>query len=172
MIDGYLMALSHCVPRQRIVDSYHRVIGPLLGVFGRRRIERRVYSVPDPNVLWHHNGQHGRSLYPIYNKKHLANKDLGLQRYGIIIHAFIDGYLCLVLGLRAHSNNLAKTVLQLFEDITNEFGFPSRVRADHGMENLLVAAAMEAVQGPNRGSYIWGKLVSLGSAELSITHVQ
>lgn len=59
MIDGYLMQLGECVPRQRILDSYNRVIGPPQGVFAPQRLHRRVYSVPGPNSLWHHDGQHG-----------------------------------------------------------------------------------------------------------------
>ena len=62
MIDGYLMALGERVPRRQIEESYLRVIGPPNNQFGNRRIERRVYSVPGPNALWHHDGQHGRSL--------------------------------------------------------------------------------------------------------------
>jgi hypothetical protein len=61
MIDGYLMALRERVPRRRILESYHRVIGPPVSTFGNRRIQRRVYSVPGPNSLWHHDGQHGKS---------------------------------------------------------------------------------------------------------------
>ncbi len=59
MIDGYFMALQERVPRRRIEESYHRVIGPPVSTFGNRRIQRRVYSVPGPNSLWHHDGQHG-----------------------------------------------------------------------------------------------------------------
>ena len=62
MIDGYLMALGERVPRRRIEESYLRVIGPPTNEFSNRHIERRVYSVPGPNVLWHHDGQHGGSL--------------------------------------------------------------------------------------------------------------
>lgn len=61
MIDGYLMALGERVPRRRILESYHRVIGPPVSTFGNRRIQRRIYSVPGPNSLWHHDGQHGKS---------------------------------------------------------------------------------------------------------------
>jgi len=49
--------------------------------------------------------------------------------------------------------------LDLFEDITVVHGYPSRVRGDHGTENLLVAARMEEVRGSERGSYIWGRSV-------------
>jgi hypothetical protein len=61
MIDGYLLQLGERVPRQRVINSYLRVIGPSTSTFATRRIQRRVYSVPGPNSLWHHDGQHGKS---------------------------------------------------------------------------------------------------------------
>lgn len=76
-----------------------------------------------------------------------------------MIHAFIDGFSRLLLGIRVHSNNRASTVLKLFEDTARVFGYPSRVRGDHGTENLLVAGRMEQVRGLDRGSYIWGRYV-------------
>jgi hypothetical protein len=76
-----------------------------------------------------------------------------------VIHGFIDGYSRFLLGIRAHSNNRASTVLTLFEDITSVYGYPSRTRGDHGTENLLVAGRMEQVRGLDRGSYIWGRYV-------------
>ncbi|KAG6837599.1 hypothetical protein H0H93_007013 [Arthromyces matolae] len=150
MIDGYLMSLGHRVPRQRIIDSYARVVGPTTATFAPRRIQRRVYSVPGPNSLWHHDGQHEIIL---------KRNPSGLIRWKIVIHAFIDGFSRLLLGARAHNNNRADTVLRLFEDIAEVFGYPSRVRGDHGTENLLVAARMEEVRGSGRGSYIWGRSV-------------
>jgi hypothetical protein len=63
--------------------------------------------------------------------------------------------------LRASDNNLALTVLQLFLDASGAYGIPSRLRGDHGSENLLVAAWMEEFKGTQRGSYIWGRLVIL-----------
>lgn len=60
MIDGHLKHLGHRIPRARLEASYTRVHGRPAGAFGPRRIERRVYSVPGPNSLWHHDGQHGQ----------------------------------------------------------------------------------------------------------------
>jgi hypothetical protein len=59
MIDGHLRHLGHHVPRSRIETSFSRVHGAPRSAFGARRIERRVYSVPGPNSLAHHDGQHG-----------------------------------------------------------------------------------------------------------------
>lgn len=85
----------------------------------------------------------------------------GLIRWKIVLHAFIDGFSRLVTGIRASNNNRAQTVLDLFNDIVEVFGMPSRGRGDHGIENLLVAACMEAARGVERGSYIWGRYVLL-----------
>lgn len=58
MLDGMLQQLGHRVPRDRIQASLLR-IDPVHRVFNRIRIRRRVYTVPGPNSLWHHDGQHG-----------------------------------------------------------------------------------------------------------------
>jgi hypothetical protein len=94
-------------------------------------------------------------LYVLSFYHFLTSKIQGLIRWKFVIHAFIDGFSRFLLGIRASSNNRAATVLDLFEDIVEVFGFPCSTRGDHGTENLLVAALMEEVRGV--GSYIWGK---------------
>ena len=56
------------------------------------------------------------------------------------------------------SNNLAETVLHLFETaIERDDGlWPSRIRVDYGVENTAVCDAMVAVRGEGRGSFIAG----------------
>lgn len=58
MLDGMLRCLGHHVPRERIRQARVR-IDPVQRVFERIRIRCRTYSVPGPNSLWHHDGQHG-----------------------------------------------------------------------------------------------------------------
>ena len=53
-------------------------------------------------------------------------------------------------------------MLDLFLGLIEVHGLPSRVRGDHGVENLLVAAYMGEVRGEGRGSYIWGRSVVYG----------
>lgn len=158
MIDGYLMALGHRVPRKRVIESYQRVVGPPVATFRRRRIQRRVYSVAGPGALWHHDGQHGElpSRRMPYSR---LTPHIGLIRWKIVIHAFIDGFSRYLLGIRASNNNRAETVAALFDELVARHGYPVRVRGDHGTENLLVAARMERQRGP--GSYIWGKYACL-----------
>ncbi len=62
MLDGYLLELGHRVPRRQLEEAYHRVIGPPTRTFAPQRLVRRAYSVPGPNSLWHHDGQHGKPL--------------------------------------------------------------------------------------------------------------
>lgn len=77
-----------------------------------------------------------------------------------MIHGFIDGYSRYVTGVQVVNNNRAETVLSLFTDeVVPLHGTPSRVRGDHGTENLGVAAWMEERFGVARGSYIWGRFV-------------
>lgn len=85
----------------------------------------------------------------------------GLIRWRIVFHGFIDGYSRLITGLRASNNNRASTVLDVFLDAVSRYRVPSRVRGDHGTENLEVAAFMERFRGARRGSYIWGRQVEL-----------
>lgn len=81
----------------------------------------------------------------------------GLIRFKIVIHGFIDGKSRQVTSIHAGNNNRAATVLEVFLEGVETYGVPSRVRGDHGTENVLVAAWMETNRGSNRGSYIWGK---------------
>jgi hypothetical protein len=100
------------------------------------------------------------SCFSLVCPRALPNSHTGLIRWKIVIHAFIDGFSRLVTGIRASNNNRAQTVLDLFTAIIDVWGMPSRARGDHGIENLLIAACMEAARGVERGSYIWGRLVS------------
>lgn len=62
MLDGMLRRLGHRVPRERVRQSLLR-IDPVRRIFERIRIRRRIYSVPGPNSLWHHDGQHGMGFF-------------------------------------------------------------------------------------------------------------
>lgn len=63
----------------------------------------------------------------------------------------------MIVSMRASNNNSAETVLSVFMHGASFHGVPSRVRGDHGTENLRVAAYMNDFRGADRGSYLWGR---------------
>lgn len=90
----------------------------------------------------------------------------------------IDGKSHVVAFLACSNNNRAETVGELFLQATRTWGWPSRVRADRGGENLRVKELMEAARGSGRGSFFAGpsvhnqrierkQFVTLGSSFLS-----
>ena len=96
---------------------------------------------------------------------------LGLIRWGIVIHGFIDGYSRLVsfglvpiyhfiefqiTGLKASTDNRSTTVLDLFLEAVHKHGMPSRIRGDCGSENIAVSIYMVMRNGTNCASFIWG----------------
>ncbi|KAK6980543.1 hypothetical protein R3P38DRAFT_3334209 [Favolaschia claudopus] len=147
MIRGHLKSQGYRVPRERITASYLRVHGAP-AIFGDRQISRKKYSVPGPLSLAHLDGQHG------------------LIRYKMVIHCIIDGYSRFVLGIRVHDNNRGASVLQLLLDVISTHGRPSRMRGDHGVENIEVTIYMEEVNGTGRGSFIWGKVMSVHNTRI------
>ena len=89
------------------------------------------------------------SLLHLINTKanNCLGSNLGLIRWGIVIHGFIDGYSRLITGLRASNNNMGNTVLDIFLWAAEIYGVPSRLRGDHGTENIVVATWMEEHRG-------------------------
>lgn len=87
--------------------------------------------------------------------------------WGFVMEMFVDGFSRLVPTLQISTNNRASTVLSVFHQGTQQYGVPSRVRGDHGTENLRVAAWMIQHRGDGRGSYIFGRYVNmLGTCSL------
>ena len=60
------------------------------------------------------------------------------------------------MGMRASTDNKASTVLRLFLEHIDRYGYPSRVRGDRGGENIYIAVWMILFMGPSRGSFMWG----------------
>ncbi|CAH3188341.1 unnamed protein product, partial [Porites evermanni] len=118
------------VQRMRLRDSLHRVDG--LG-----RLQRRVYNVK----LWHVDTNHK------------------LIRWNFVIVGGIDGFSRLPVMLECTDNNSTATILRCFFNLiaVHEFGIPSRVRSDKGLENVCIADFMIENRGGNRGSMITGK---------------
>ena len=107
----------------------------------RGTICRRKYNVRGPNALWHIDGNHK------------------MIRWRLVVHTAIDGYSSLIPYLHCANNNRSDTVLALFQNACQSYGMPSRVRSDHGLENMGVARMMLECRGVNRGNMITGSSV-------------
>lgn len=95
----------------------------------RKATLRRRYRVPFVNSLWHFDGHHK------------------LNPYKFVIHGCIDGFSRHIIYLEVANNNRAETVEGFFLDAVLNFGWPSRVRCDHGKENVRVRDQMYSVRG-------------------------
>lgn len=138
MTMGHLRAHHLDVTRDRLRQSVERV-DPGGRALRRTLQARRVeYCVAGPHHLWHQDGCHK------------------LIQYGFVVHGAIDGFSRAVVFLRCADNNRASTVLSCFMNAVAEYGVPSRVRTDHGGENIDVARYMIHTRGPGRGSHLSG----------------
>ncbi|KAK1227827.1 hypothetical protein PQX77_009155 [Marasmius sp. AFHP31] len=102
------------VERERIRKSLARADPIGQAIREKEAAERRDYRVPRPNASWHIDGHHK------------------LIRWGIVIHGIVDGFCQTIVGLQANTNNKALTVLEVFAEAVESWGWPSRVRGDRG----------------------------------------
>lgn len=103
-----------------------------------KKIVRRTYSVAGPNHLWHCDGHHK------------------LIKYGLVTLGCIDGYTRCITYLRCCTNNKSSTAVALLKNAVGEYGMPSRMRGDRGVENYDIARYMLDKRGLNRGSFLAG----------------
>ena len=82
-----------------------------------------------------------------------------LVRWRLVTHCAIDGYSRLVLFIVCSNNNRSRTVYDHFLKATNQYGLPSRIRCDQGLENILVARHMLHHRGVERRSVLVGSSV-------------
>lgn len=81
-----------------------------------------------------------------------------LQPFKIYVHGCCDGYSRKMFYLHCASNKRAKSVVRLFKQAAQEYGYPEKTRSDHGGENVEIAAFLISRWGdPN--CYITGKSV-------------
>ena len=119
MILGHLSSIGLRVQQQRVSKAIVRVDPVNSRLRWACLVQRRKYSVPGPNSLWHIDGHHS------------------LMQWGFVIHGAIDGHSRLIVYLRCATNNKKETVLELFDTAINQYGVPSRLRSDKGKLFLI-----------------------------------
>ncbi|VDI69315.1 Hypothetical predicted protein [Mytilus galloprovincialis] len=124
MLRQLLVTKGIKVTRSRIRDALGRVDSDGTEERKKRRLHRRVYSVPAPNHLWHIDTNHK------------------LIRWNFEISGGIDGFSRYVVFLNCVDNNRAETIFSYFQFGVQNNGIPMRVRSDQGLENLKVAEYM------------------------------
>ncbi|PFX32689.1 hypothetical protein AWC38_SpisGene2508 [Stylophora pistillata] len=102
----------------------------------------------------------------------LRSRGLHVQRWRVTdcLHRLdpVDGKTRLLIYVCCCNNNKADTVLSLFEKGVEQWGLPSRVRSDYGMENYYVGQYMIQNRGESRGSIITGS--SVHNSRVERTH--
>ena len=139
-IAGYLQSVGLRIQRHRVRGSLVRLDPENRALRWGCVISRRVYHVPWPNSLWHLDGHHS------------------LIRWGLVIHGWIDGFSRRIIFLKCSNNTYATSVQELFLKAVEADGglWPSRVRVDKGVENVLVCETMVNFCVEGRGSFIAG----------------
>lgn len=129
------------VTRRALRASIHRVSHDSTVEHQRRVVRRWVYSVPQPNAVWHIVGHHK------------------LIRWRFVIHAAMDGFSWTITYIRCADNNHACTVLQLFSESVTQFGLLEHVGSDDGGENVGVWRFMIATHDGDESCVITGSSV-------------
>ena len=120
MLTDHLLKQGICVQRTKLCESIHR-IDPH-GIVERRSVvmRRREYHAKGPNEVWHIDGHHK------------------LIKWRLVTHGGIDGHSRMITYLHCSSNNKADTVLAAFGSGVETYGLPTKVRLNHGGENIDV----------------------------------
>ncbi|XP_063438044.1 uncharacterized protein LOC134719043 [Mytilus trossulus] len=140
-IQARLKVCGHYCQETRVREALVRLDPAAVAMRWCDTVQRRKYRVAGPNSLWHIDGNHK------------------LIRWRFVVHGGIDGFSRLIVFLTISTNNKSATVLQSFLTAVQKYGLPSRVRTDHGTENVDVATFMTLQRGPYRGSILQGKSV-------------
>lgn len=141
MVQDFLKSLGFRLQRRRVRASISRVDPHNSRIRWAIVVSRRAYSVQGLNGLWHIDGHHS------------------LVNWGFVIHGGIDGFSRLIVYLHCSNKNRKETVTHLFRSATERYDWPSRLRSDHGGENVGVWQVMEEERGPNRESFLAGTSV-------------
>ena len=120
LLQGQLIHIGIKVPRAKLRAAIHRIDHANTVCRRSTTINRRVYTAPHPNAAWHIDGNHK------------------MIHWRLVIHGGVDGFSRCVVYVKCANNNCASTVFDAFLEGLVAYGTPTRVRSDHGGENIDV----------------------------------
>jgi len=132
--------------RQTVMEILREVDPEGVQARKKKRLRRRIYSVPGPDHLWHIDG---------YDK---------LKPYGFSIHGCIDGFSRRLIWLEVcPSNKNPRVIAKFFIDAAKQLrGIPLRIRCDDGTENSIIEPIQVALRSADddefsgEGSFLIG----------------
>ena len=139
MIRHILLDGGIAVQRNRLRECLHRVDEEGIAKRSKGRLHRRIYNVRGANQLWHVDTNHK------------------LIRWNFVAFGAIDGFSRLPVALQCFNNNKSDTLVDCFITAVINYGLPSRVRSDMGLENVKIADYMIEKRGVGCGSMITSK---------------
>uniref|UniRef100_A0A3Q1F974 Integrase core domain-containing protein n=1 Tax=Acanthochromis polyacanthus TaxID=80966 RepID=A0A3Q1F974_9TELE len=149
--------------KSRIPNAGYRMVKSCLQADGHRvqwdRIKQFMHRVDAPGVL-----ERMTQLGCIVRRKYFVQRPLSLVHIYSRIYLFGDT----IFYLEPATNNRANTAHSIFLKAVENYGWPSRVRGDEGVENVSIAETMFTVKGTGRGSFIAGR--SVHNVWTSVTH--
>jgi hypothetical protein len=122
-------------------ESIHRTDPINTALRWRIPIHRVEYRVKSPNSVWH------------------IDSNLKLNKWGFYVQGGVDGYSRFITFMKVNSNNKSDSMLAAFKNGVEMYGLPSRIRCDHGGENLGIAGYMFDKRGLGRNSVVTGPSV-------------
>uniref|UniRef100_A0A672Z377 Integrase core domain-containing protein n=1 Tax=Sphaeramia orbicularis TaxID=375764 RepID=A0A672Z377_9TELE len=150
MVKGCLQADGHRVQWDRIKESMQSRCSRSFGkdgTAGVRTYTVRLFIYYLFPYLFMEEGDRSLSFHILFS------------RYNIVIFGAIDGYSRKIFYLEPATNNRSNTAHSFFMKAVENYGWPSRVRGDEGVENVSIAETMFIVKGSGRGSFIAGRSV-------------
>lgn len=139
MLQGHLLQMGIKVPRAMLRAAIHRIDHDKTVLRRSTTIQRRVYTSPHPNAVWHVDGSHK------------------MIRWRLVVHGGVDGFSRCVVYLKCANNNSASIAMDAFSEGLVSYGTPTKVRSDHGGENISIWKHMLSVYNNDPTCVVTGK---------------
>ena len=135
-IRNILRSNGVCANRKSVMEIIRELHPEKVALQGKKRLLRRVYSVPGPDFFWHQD---------VFDK---------LKSFGFALHGCIDDYSGKIIWLEVASTNKDPSVVEgyFLKAVKSIGGLPVRIRSDE-TENSLIEAVQIAIRSQHDDEY-------------------